>query len=103
SMLDAIVREYERIIDNGYRALPIFEYALPTAAYSVLAAFDCHILTEKMVKERSNSSSLSLAQFQIFKCLGEGFILAMRWLLGSRDSVDVEPAPSKNLVEVANN
>jgi|GEM_PF-6539591 len=101
-MLDAIVREYERIIDNGYRALPIFKYALPTAAYGVLAGFDCHVLTEQMIKERSNNSSLSLAQVQILKCLGEGFILAMRWLLGSRDSVDVEPAPSKNLVEVAN-
>src|SRR5262249_6350774 len=101
-MSDALVRDYERMIDTGYRSLPILSYPLATAAYGVLAAFDSHILTERMVMQRSNTSSLSIGQLQMFKFLGEGFIFAMRWLLGPCDSVDVEPTACEKLVGQAN-
>lgn len=97
-MSEALVREYERIIDNGYRHLPIFQHPLPTAAYGVLAAFDSHMLTERMVQDRSGGSPLSIGQGQLFKALGEGFIFAMRWLLGGCESVDVHPSASETLV-----
>jgi hypothetical protein len=67
-----------------------------------MAAFDSHILSEWMVREQAENGSLSLGQAQLFKFMGEGFILAMRWLLGRRESVDVRPSPRKGLLEIGN-
>ncbi len=101
-MSDATVREYERVIDNGYRSLAVFGLPLEEAVYGVMAAFDSHIVSEWMVREQAENGSLSLRQAQLFKFLGEGFILATRWLLGRRESVDVRPSPRKDLVEIGN-
>jgi len=101
-MTDATVREYERVIDTGYRSLAVFGLPLEEAAYGVMAAFDSHILSEWMVRERAENGSLSLGQAQLFKFMGEGFILAMRWLLGRREAVDVRPSPRTGLLETGN-
>jgi hypothetical protein len=97
-MSDELVREYERIIDSGYRTLPIFAMPLPDAAYGVLAAFDGHILTERMVRKDAGTDSLTIAQVQLFKVIGEGFSWAMRWLLQGNYCVDVRPAADEKVV-----
>src|SRR5262249_3470721 len=97
-MTDSLVREYERAIDAGYKTLPIFSLPLADAAYGILSAFDSHILTEKIVKERRGEQSLSLGQIQVFKLLGEGFSLAMRWLLRGNYRVDARPEASEDSV-----
>jgi hypothetical protein len=101
-MSDTTVREYERIIDHGYRSLAVFDLPFEDAAYGVLAAFDSHMVTERMVRVRAEKGSLSIAQVQLFKYMGEGFIQAMRWLLDGRESVNVRPSPRADLLEIGN-
>ncbi|HEX3146803.1 MAG TPA: hypothetical protein VHR66_01805 [Gemmataceae bacterium] len=101
-MSDELVRTYEQIIDTGFQSLPIFTLPVEDAAYGVLHAFDSHIMTEWAVRQHSEDGSFSLAQAQLFKFLGEGLILAMRWLLGDRDRVDVRPTASIRQAELGN-
>src|ERR1700733_10184711 len=91
SDISKIVRDAEKIIDNAYKDLPIFKYPLDVALYALLAAFDSDIYTERMVRDLCDLPDLTVSQAAIFKFLGEGFVIAMRWLLDGRDPCDVLP------------
>lgn len=100
-MSDELVREYERVIDTGYKTLPVFARPLPEAAYGVMAAFDSHILTERVVRRNGGTDSLTLGQALLFKVLGEGFSWAMRWLLRGNYHIDAQPAADEKLIAEA--
>lgn len=93
-----MIREFEKVIDTGYQVLPIFEYPTDVALYGLLAAFDSHIYTQMLVRERSNWAPLSIGQTQLFKTLGEGLVWGLRWLLEGHEAVDVRPQASESLL-----
>lgn len=95
-------RAFEKVIDAGYKDLPIFSRPTEVAFYGVLAAYDSHLVTQKIVRERRDWEPLSVGQTQFFKSLAEGLVWAVRSLLETQQPSEAHPVASSQVVSEAN-
>lgn len=95
------VRQFEQVIDNGYRSLPIFSRPLDVALYGLLAAYDSHIVSQRMLSDAIGGKPFTVGQVQLFKSRGEGLVWALRWLLEAKKIPDARPLPSEDLISEA--
>ena len=96
-----IVRQYEQVIDAGYRTFPIFLHPVDIALYGLLAVYDSYIVCQTMVDEANDGRPISVGQAQVFKSHGEGLVWAVRWLLESKHVPDACPVATDDVITEA--
>ncbi len=97
----AKVREFETLIDNGFRSLPIFSRPPDVALYGVLAACDGHLVTHLFVRQKQEGAPLSAGQVQQFKYQFEGLTWALRWLFPRQQIPDARPVVNGDVIDEA--
>ena len=96
---EKLVREYEKVIDEGYLDLPLLQRPLQSAVYGVLGAYDSHLVTLRTIQQANGCETLTVSQVQILKSLSEGLTWSLRWLLASNPLTDISPTQDRTLID----
>jgi hypothetical protein len=92
---EAVFRGYEAILDSHHRTLALWQRPRPKAIFTLLAAFDLHVLP---IMLGIGAVSENPGSVQYIKSTHDGLIHALRFFWQDAQNLGVEPAVDSTLV-----